>query len=135
MLLGRYDEKVDIWSTGVITYVMLSGTHPFSGKSAEEVLRKVKAGLAPVDGPAWKHISAEGEGWERVGGPLAAEGSTAHRSAGEAARSTRGEPPKTSPESSLTRLSKLGEASVSPSSLAAVGPSFEARKLQVCQQV
>lgn len=26
-----YDEKVDIWSIGVVMYYLLSGTHPFTG--------------------------------------------------------------------------------------------------------
>ena len=30
---GVYTEKVDIWSIGVITYMLLTGRNPFPGKS------------------------------------------------------------------------------------------------------
>ena len=30
---GTYNEKVDIWSIGVITYMLLTGRNPFPGKS------------------------------------------------------------------------------------------------------
>lgn len=33
----KYDTKVDIWSVGVMTYVLLSGRPPFSGKTKEEI--------------------------------------------------------------------------------------------------
>jgi serine/threonine protein kinase len=32
-----YDEKVDIWAVGVITYILLSGRPPFPGAGGEEV--------------------------------------------------------------------------------------------------
>mmetsp|Transcript_34635 Transcript_34635/g.52970 ORF Transcript_34635/g.52970 Transcript_34635/m.52970 type:complete len:268 (+) Transcript_34635:26-829(+) len=32
-----YNEKVDIWSIGVITYMLLSGRNPFPGRSKQEV--------------------------------------------------------------------------------------------------
>ena len=33
----KYDTKVDIWSLGVLTYIMLSGRPPFNGKSKDEI--------------------------------------------------------------------------------------------------
>jgi calcium-dependent protein kinase len=43
---GNYDEKCDIWSVGVILYVILSGAPPFSGKSEKEIMEKVR--MKPV---------------------------------------------------------------------------------------
>lgn len=34
---GKYTEKCDIWSIGIIFYIMLTGVVPYSG-NAEEVI-------------------------------------------------------------------------------------------------
>jgi serine/threonine protein kinase len=37
ILKKGYNEKVDVWAMGVITYMLLSGTNPFPGEAGEEV--------------------------------------------------------------------------------------------------
>jgi serine/threonine protein kinase len=42
VVAGReYGEKVDIWSAGVVLYMMLSGTVPFYGATAPEIFEAV----------------------------------------------------------------------------------------------
>lgn len=63
VLSGRYDEKVDTWSIGVIAYLLLSGKHPFTGKTVEQVLQKVKMANFVTEGKHWKGVSADGKGF------------------------------------------------------------------------
>ena len=42
VLLGNYDEKCDIWSCGVILYILLSGCPPFNGKNDLEIFEAIK---------------------------------------------------------------------------------------------
>lgn len=44
ILTGKYDEKCDIWSIGVIVFILLSGEPPFPGNSDGEIISKVKRG-------------------------------------------------------------------------------------------
>lgn len=44
VLKGDYNEKCDLWSIGVIMYILLSGSPPFNGDSDGEILKKVKDG-------------------------------------------------------------------------------------------
>lgn len=44
VLKHNYDFKCDIWSCGVIFYILLSGFPPFNGESDEEIMENVKKG-------------------------------------------------------------------------------------------
>ncbi|GMI38934.1 hypothetical protein TrCOL_g150 [Triparma columacea] len=49
VLRGTYNEKCDMWSLGVITYMLLSGTPPFPGAGEGEILQRVKRGHYSLD--------------------------------------------------------------------------------------
>ena len=36
-----YDNKVDVWAIGVITFVLLTGSAPFSGRSKQEIYSSI----------------------------------------------------------------------------------------------
>ena len=54
-----YDSKCDIWSCGVILYVLLSGKPPFSGDNEKEIMAKVSLGVYKMDGLSWEGVSNE----------------------------------------------------------------------------
>ena len=57
VLQKNYGAKCDIWSIGVITYIILSGIPPFNGASDQEIMKKVKLGKFNFNDPVWKSIS------------------------------------------------------------------------------
>lgn len=59
VLRKNYNEKVDIWSCGVIFYILLVGYPPFSGNSTAEILESVSSGKYEMSGPEWEKISKE----------------------------------------------------------------------------
>ena len=68
----QYDEAVDIWSIGVITYVLyvmyalsinhprLCGFPPFYGETQKELFENIMGGKYDFPEPEWTEVSEEG---------------------------------------------------------------------------
>lgn len=50
---GRYTKHADMWSIGVIMFVMLFGHPPFSGRSHEELFARIRHGFDPRVRPGY----------------------------------------------------------------------------------
>ena len=59
ILAGKYNEKCDIWSCGVILYVLLSGEPPFNGPSDGVIYSKIKKMKFTFPKEKWNYISKE----------------------------------------------------------------------------
>lgn len=59
VISGDYDEKCDIWSCGVLLYMMLCGQPPFNGSTRREVMMKIKKGSFSFKAKIWTLITAE----------------------------------------------------------------------------
>ncbi|KAJ3138216.1 hypothetical protein HK101_003747, partial [Irineochytrium annulatum] len=52
-----YGREVDLWSLGVITYILLCGYPPFYDQNNVELFRQIMAGRYEFDRPWWDNIS------------------------------------------------------------------------------
>ena len=63
VLTGRTAEEADdVWSLSVVLYEMVSGRHPFSGGTLEEVQRRIRRQRLVDDGPAASSAPASAPG-------------------------------------------------------------------------
>jgi len=57
VLTGNYTEKCDVWSAGVILYILFCGYPPFYGENNKEILDAVKTGKLDFSTSEWKDKS------------------------------------------------------------------------------
>lgn len=67
VLARSYTKACDLWSIGVITYILLCGYPPFNGESDVAIFERVKRGLSSRNFPEedWESISSEAKAFIR----------------------------------------------------------------------
>ena len=59
VLRGVYTNAADLWSIGVVTYMLLSNTKPFFGKKRRDVVSKILKGDLKFYSKIWTHLTDE----------------------------------------------------------------------------
>jgi len=65
LLEGSYDRSCDLWSVGVIAYVLLTGKPPFNGNNDGVIFKKIKGGRFKMESSFWASVSDHGKDFIR----------------------------------------------------------------------
>eukprot|EP00581_Thalassiosira_minuscula_P007202 CAMPEP_0183706574 /NCGR_PEP_ID=MMETSP0737-20130205/3347_1 /TAXON_ID=385413 /ORGANISM="Thalassiosira miniscula, Strain CCMP1093" /LENGTH=324 /DNA_ID=CAMNT_0025933999 /DNA_START=126 /DNA_END=1100 /DNA_ORIENTATION=+ len=57
VLKGKYDRSCDLWSVGVIAYILLCGYPPFNGSYDDDVQRSIIRGNLEFERAIWENLS------------------------------------------------------------------------------
>ena len=57
LLQRQYDRSTDVWSIGIIAYILLCGYPPFNGGSDPQIHDSIRRGGFRFSGPGWKEVS------------------------------------------------------------------------------
>lgn len=57
VLEKKYGPECDLWSCGVVLYILLCGYPPFWGDRDQDIFRKVRSGRVSFEGPEWESVS------------------------------------------------------------------------------
>jgi calcium-dependent protein kinase len=58
VLARSYNESCDMWSCGVILYILLCGRPPFNGRSESEIIESVTHGRYSLGAGLWSNVSS-----------------------------------------------------------------------------
>lgn len=59
VLKGSYTNQADMWSVGVIAYMLLSSQMPFYGRKRSHIVESIMKGKFDFKGRRWKRLSAQ----------------------------------------------------------------------------
>lgn len=60
VLNEKYGQECDLWSLGVMSFLLLSGKLPFIANSIQAIFNKIETDEPNYSEGAWNHVTSEG---------------------------------------------------------------------------
>jgi calcium-dependent protein kinase len=57
LIAGDYDAKADVWSLGVICFMLLSSSMPFYGRDRSHIIKRILRGKFDFSARRWRYVS------------------------------------------------------------------------------